>query len=198
MDVDPRQAVGVLRHNARNQRNTEQKQLVSDSRGKNRVQAGISADDLVLVIGSRIAVVECLYVGFDIFTDFRYLFKKVKGDPLGHPNNLLILRVLILGSVFQHDRSLLDKVVDNILDQNRNAVFDRVGAVIAVAVISGIYNDFQLFENVDNNISVGISKHLDFVDHSALAVVSHKFIGQIGYFGLYVSHRKFSFLIHPS
>ena len=86
------------------------------------------------------------------------------------------------GIVFQHDRSLLDKVVNYILKQNRNIVFHRVSAVVAVAVISGINDDFQLFENVDDDIPVGIGEHLYLIDDPALTVVCHQFFGQTGYF----------------
>ena len=72
VDVDSRQAVGMLRHDARDQRHAEQKQLVGDARGENRVQARIGADDFVLVIGGGVAVIECLNICLDILADLRY------------------------------------------------------------------------------------------------------------------------------
>ena len=143
VDVDTGQAVGVLRHDARYQRNAEQKQLVGDSRGKDCVQARIGANDLVLVIGGGVAFIERLNFGFDVFAYLRYFIKEVKGDPLGHLRDRFLIRVAVLGRVFQHDRRLLDEVVDDILYQNGNVIFDRIGAVVAVAVIARVDYDFS-------------------------------------------------------
>ena len=100
VDVDSRQAVGMLRHDARDHRHAEQKQLMGDTRGENRVQARIGADDFVLVIGGGVAVIECLNICLDILADLRYFIEKVKGDTLGLFCDRIVVRILVLGRVF--------------------------------------------------------------------------------------------------
>ena len=103
MYVDTGQAVGVLRHNSGNQRHAEQKQLVGDPRSKNRVQARIGANDLVLVIGGGVSVIERLNVGFDVLPDFRDFVEKCKGDSLRFRFAHVVVRVLVLRRVFQNE-----------------------------------------------------------------------------------------------
>ena len=198
VDVDTRQAVGVLCHDARNQRHAEQKQLVRNTRCQDREKPGIGADDFVLVVRRGVAVIRRLDIRFDVLPDLRDPVEERKGDFLGRPDDRRVVHSLILGRVFQHDSGLLFEVVDDILQQDRDIVPHGVGAVIAVAVITGINDDLELFENVDDDALVGIFKHLDFVYRSSLSVVVRQLFHEIIDLILnVVSHPPHLFLIFP-
>ena len=57
VDVDAGLGVGVLGHHARDQRHAQQQQLVGDAIDRDRLQAGIAEDDLVMALGRRVALV---------------------------------------------------------------------------------------------------------------------------------------------
>ena len=54
--------VGVLGHHARDQRHAQQQQLVGEAIDRDRLQAGIAEDDLVIALGGRVALEGGLHV----------------------------------------------------------------------------------------------------------------------------------------
>ena len=154
----------------------EQEQLVGDAVGKDRVEPGIGADDLVLVVGGRVAVIERLDVGFDIGADLGDRLQKRKGHALRFSGDGLRVAALKARRVAQHDGGLLFQVVDDILQQNGDIVAHGIGAVMVVGVVAGINDDLELFQNVDHHVLVGVLKHLVLVDHTSLGVIFHEHI----------------------
>ena len=63
---------------------------------------------------------------------------------------------------------------DDVLQQNRNIVAHGIGAVVAVAVVAGIDDDLELFENVNHHVLVGVLKDFVRVNNAPLGVVVHQ------------------------
>ena len=66
MDVDAGLGVGVLGHHPRDQRHAEQQQLVGEAIDRDRLEAGVAEDDLVMALRGRVA----LEGGLDVLLEY--------------------------------------------------------------------------------------------------------------------------------
>ena len=71
VDIYTGEAVGILGHHTWNQRHTEKEEFVSQAVHKDRVETRVGKDDLIRIVGCRVAVVACLDVGHQHLPDGR-------------------------------------------------------------------------------------------------------------------------------
>ena len=157
VDVDAGARVGVLRHHARDQRDAQQQQLVGDAVDRDRFQAGIAEDDLVIALRRRVAFEGGLHVVIEQIADVRQLAEQLDRLLLGHAFQVdgravgLSLVVLVPQGPADLDGQLVVEPVDQIAD----VVFHIAHVQVLPPPVAGIEDIEQIAEDLGNRLPVG-------------------------------------------
>ena len=100
MDINAGAAVGILCHDARNQRHIQLIKLMCDAVRRDGGKSRIAQDDFLLVVGRRITLEKGLQIGVEVFTDFRDALQEFDDDILCLGMQRLIIKRCILRAEF--------------------------------------------------------------------------------------------------
>ena len=126
VDIYTGEAVGILGHHTWNQRHTEKEEFVSQAVHKDRVETRVGKDDLIRIVGCRVAVVACLDVGHQHLPDGRNPGQKLIYQRSGLLQGCFGACRRIFFPVLQGTGGLFRQVVVNVLEDLSHMVGQRI------------------------------------------------------------------------
>ena len=167
MNVDTGHAVCIFSHHARNYRNTQKEKLVCYPVYKNSVQSRIGINDLIFAERSRVTVIGCLNIGFNVFFYFRKLFNELQCDVFSFFRYILISAFIDVEN-YGH---LLGKLVDDIFNKHGKIVPERVDLDRSVPEISRKYDLAKACKNINYGFPVRMIEYFDFLRRPFLFII---------------------------
>ena len=154
-------------------------QLVGQAVNRDRFQAGIAENDLVMALGRRVAEERRFHVQFEHRADVRQPAHQLDGLLLGQGLEVRH-RLRIVAFVPQGPGDLLGQLVVQPVDQVADVIFDVADMQILPAHVAGVEDIHQIGEDVDNGFPAGQRLMAEVIDVPALGVRGHQRFGDLG------------------
>ena len=165
VDVDTCRAVGVLAHDARDERDLALIELVRHAVDEDRVQAGVGEDDFLLAAGGGIAVEVCGHVLHEHGLDLR----QTAQEPVAHGARARAQLGLVLDRVGKRQVHLLAEVGVDLAEQELRKRLGRDVRHRAAREICREEHLLQILNDLDDDLAVG---------HAQLLAV-HGYLGRL-------------------
>ena len=151
VDVNAGRAVGVLAHDARDERNLALIELVRHAVDEDRVQAGVGEDDLLLAAGGGVAVEVCGHV----FHEHRLDLRQAAQEAVAHGARALAQLALVLDRVGKRQVHLLAQVGVDLAEQELRKRLGRDVRHRAAREIRREEHLLQVLDDLDDDLAVG-------------------------------------------
>ena len=166
VDVDARDAVGVLRHDPGEHGDFQHIQHVRQPVHRDGKQSGVAEDDLVRAERSGVTVVKCLHVCLSHRPDAGNCPEELQTQFLRR-----FLRFPLRPVDPQGDSDLLVQIVHHVLNEHGEVVLGVVDAVGFVPGGAGVDNAQKLADHVNDHGLVPVLEWVKLVDVPAVAVI---------------------------
>ena len=137
VNVDPGQAVGIFGHHAGNQRRLNGIEHMSQPLNGDRLDAGVTQNDLVVGNRGRIPRVRGRHVGLHRLPDLRQRVKQGKYRPVGPTGDAELAARLLLVMVMDRPADLIEELRIDLPQQQCDIFADPGSMVLAASVKSG-------------------------------------------------------------
>ena len=171
MNIDPRLAVGVLRHNPWNIWDVHQRQFVSYTVNGDCIKSGISEDNLCSVPSCRISIKGCIYIRIEILSDLWNLGEKIEADVLSYFLAFSSIDIPETLVIYKNNLKLLTQIVHYVLNENSNPVLGGVCAINFISVKARIYYHNQLLQYIYNHVLIRLSEESHLVNSPVVVVI---------------------------
>ena len=165
--------MGVLRHDAGDDRDVQLIELVGEAIYGNSIETGVADDDGVRTLRSGVAVEQGVDVCVEVLPDAGKGLEELHGHFLGA---LLDDGVALIGVLFvelEREGDLLTQAVCDIFRDRRDGGADVVSLIGPVDMVTGVEDAQQLVDDLDDGIGAGDAVHVEVVDDTAVVIVGH-------------------------
>ncbi len=166
VDINAGDAVGMLRHHARQHGHPQGIQHMRHAVNRNGEQAGVAEHDFIGAVGGGVAVVEGLHVRLAHRADFGDFPEKLQADLL-RP----LLRRVLVQLLPQHHGDLLVEVVHHVLNEHGEVIAGIVHPVAFIPGRAGVGDAQELMDDVRHRLLVRVDEGVELVDVPPVAVI---------------------------
>ena len=179
MDVDAGLRVGGLGHHPRNVRHAELQQHIGEAIDRDRLEAGVAKNNLMVTAGRRVAAKSGGHIQVERLADGGQSLEELDRLDLGE-RLVIDVRGLLAHVVPQGPGDLRRQLVVQGIDQAADVVLDIADMEILPATETGVDDLIKIADDVHDAFAAGQRLMPEMIDPTALGVAGHQGFGDLG------------------